>query len=68
VTRTGKIVDTCGPRKDYYAVFFVLRKAACNQYGETSCVVSENEWERTSLVYHHGKASSTFSEENVRFL
>lgn len=54
--------------------FLALRKAACNQYGETSCVVLENEWDRTSLwpwerlVYHHGNASSTFSEKNVRFL
>lgn len=54
--------------------FLALRKAACNQYGETSCIILENEWERTGLwprerlVYHHGKGSSTFSEKNVRFL
>ena len=54
--------------------FLALRKPACNHYWETSCIVTENEWERSSLwpwvrlVYHHGKASSTFSEENVRFL
>jgi hypothetical protein len=55
-------------KKGLLCSLFVMRKAACNQYGETSYVVSKNEWERTNLVYHHGKASSTFSEENVKFL